>query len=163
MTRYVPVSVARKCTFCPLGENATSSPDGEIIRAAGPGRSNSPVESESADSSTECVIHSIPPAISNGNADCKGKLELCGSKPMISNLRPFCSRARISGAGGFPSVEAKIVSVGTILISAGLRTLTSCVRTQRVTGCCEFHPTTRTERDAAAAGPLTNQMELKTG
>ncbi len=82
---------------------------------------------------------------------------------MMSNRRPFCSRAMINGAGGFPSVDAKIVSLGCISSTAGLRTLTSCVRTQRVTGCCEFHSTTRTECEAADAGPLRNQMELKAG
>lgn len=35
----------------------------------------SPVERESATSSTECVIHSTLPAISNGNADSRGRLE----------------------------------------------------------------------------------------
>src|SRR5712691_509269 len=75
-TRYIPVSVASRCTSCALRANGTSLPDGEMIRVAGPGRSNSPVESDSADSSTECVIHSTPPAINNGKADCKGKLEL---------------------------------------------------------------------------------------
>jgi len=41
-------------------------------------------------------------------------------------------------------------------------TLTSCVRTQRVTGCCEFH-SRHDECEAADAGALRNQMELKAG